>query len=295
MTNTARPALDALAEACVAAGLDPRGAEPIRIAENQIWRLSAGVIVRMAPPDRLETAAREVRVARWLADNGVRAVTPLGVDQPVESTGRVATFWEEVPAHHHGSIADVALALKELHALSPPHVRHRNARPLRPRAAEADRGASLPVEDGRWLLDLHTDLAARWATGLPTGLPRRAVHGDAWPGNIVRINGGGRLVMDLERFSVGPPEWDLASTAVRTRTTGAVTEAEYAAYCALYGHDVTDWSGYDLLARARELRMVSYAAQHAAGDPRWQAQAQHRVDCLRGRCGPRPWAWVGIL
>ena len=33
--------------------------------------------------------------------------------------------------------------------------------------------------------------------------------------------------MDLERFSAGPPEWDLVSTTVRTRTTGAVTATEY--------------------------------------------------------------------
>ncbi|MEU3193208.1 phosphotransferase [Streptomyces sp. NPDC006992] len=34
---------------------------------------------------------------------------------------------------------------------------------------------------------------------------------------------------------------------------------------------------------------------HAASHPEWRARAQHRVDCLRGRCGPRPWQWDGIL
>ncbi|MEU3702743.1 phosphotransferase [Streptomyces anulatus] len=128
----------------------------------------------------------------------------------------------------------------------------------------------------------------------PTGLPDRAVHGDAWPGNIVRT-AEGVLMMDLERFSVGPPEWDLVSTAVRAKTTGAVSAREYDRFCAVYGYDVTAWEGYPVLARARELRMVTYAAQHAANNAEWRSQAQYRIDCLRGRSGPRPWSWTGIL
>ncbi|MGC4998519.1 aminoglycoside phosphotransferase family protein [Streptomyces sp. DT195] len=294
MTNTAEPALTTLKEVCAAADLDSRGAEPLRIAENQIWRLpAAGAIVRIAPPDRRETAAREVRVARWLADNGIRAVVAMDVEQPVVRANRVATFWEETPPQTHGSIADVAFALKELHALAPPPFDIGTLDPF-VRVSERLTAAALPDGDRRWLFDLQTDLADRWAAGLPSGLPHGAVHGDAWPGNIVRADGE-RLLMDLERFSFGPPEWDLVSTAVRTRTTGAAAEDEYADFCTLYGYDVTDWAGYDLLARARELRMATYAAQHAASNPKWQAQAQHRVDCLRGRCGPRPWQWVGIM
>lgn len=102
-------------------------------------------------------------------------------------------------------------------------------------------------------------------------------------------------MMDLERFAIGPPEWDLVSTAVSARTTGAVTRVEYDEFCTVYGQDVTTRVGYEVLAAARELRMVTYAAQHAASNPRWAAQAQYRVDCLRGRCGPRPWPWKGIL
>jgi hypothetical protein len=55
------------------------------------------------------------------------------------------------------------------------------------------------------------------------------------------------------------------------------------------------WEGYELLAGARELRMTTYAAQHAATRPEWQAEAQYRVDCLRGRAEPRPWHWKGIM
>ncbi|WP_406066902.1 phosphotransferase family protein [Streptomyces sp. NBC_01077] len=65
-----------------------------------------------------------------------------------------------------------------------------------------------------------------------------AIHGDAWPGNLVRTPGG-PLLMDLGRFSLGPADWDLVSTAVRWRTTGAVTTTEYRRFCEIYGRDVT--------------------------------------------------------
>ncbi|WP_329127314.1 hypothetical protein [Streptomyces sp. NBC_01465] len=85
------------------------------------------------------------------------------------------------------------------------------------------------------------------------------------------------------------------STAVRAKTTGAVNAREYGEFCEAYGYDVTTWEGYPILAGARELRMTTFAAQHAASNEEWIGQAQYRIDCLRGRSGPRPWPWKGIL
>ncbi|MFF4315780.1 phosphotransferase family protein [Streptomyces sp. NPDC001507] len=125
-------------------------------------------------------------------------------------------------------------------------------------------------------------------------MPECVVHGDAWVGNVA-ATADGPVLLDFERVSVGPPEWDLVSTALKLTTTGAVTEAEYAEFCELYGTDVTQWEGYELLAGARELRMTTYAAQYAAAHPEWHAEAQYRVDCLRGRITDRPWRWAGIM
>ncbi|PRY31701.1 phosphotransferase family enzyme [Umezawaea tangerina] len=41
------------------------------------------------------------------------------------------------------------------------------------------------------------------------------MHGDAWVGNVVATDDGQVVVLDLERCSVGPPEWDLVSTAIK--------------------------------------------------------------------------------
>lgn len=295
MTTTGAPAIGALHEACAAVGLDARGAEPIRLAENQIWRLPGGVVARIAPPDRLTSAGREIIVARWLATNDIPVVKPLPVSQPVQAASRVVTFWEEVPSHEHGSSEDVARTLKKLHALPLPDFDIGHLDPFVRIPERLAAAQTLSSGDRHWLLSLYGDLREQWNAGLPPGLPTSPVHGDAWPGNVIRLDRGGWLLMDLERFSAGPPEWDLISTAVRARTTGAVPAAEYDAFCTVYGHDVTDWPGYPVLAGTRELRMVTYAAQHAASNTQWRAQAQHRVDCLRGRRGPRPWQWKGIL
>ncbi|MFF5659436.1 MULTISPECIES: phosphotransferase family protein [Streptomyces] len=274
--------------------MDSYGAEPVRLAENQIWRLPRQrVIVRIAQEGQSAAAAREVRVARWLADENVPAIRLVDVEQPVEADGRPVTFWAELPPQQHGSVEDVAELLTRLHSLPTPAIELGYLDPFVRVGERLHAAITIRDDDRQWLDALHRDLVAAWAER-PAGLPDRAVHGDAWPGNIVRTDDG-VLMMDLERFSVGPPEWDLVSTAVRAKTTGVVSAREYDRFCAVYGYDVTAWEGYPVLARARELRMVTYAAQHSASNAEWRSQAQYRIDCLRGRSGPRPWSWTGIL
>ncbi|MFC8532522.1 phosphotransferase family protein [Streptomyces sp. NPDC057249] len=293
-SSAAAPARHVLKQACSAVGLDSDGAEPLRLAENQIWRLPhQRVIVRIAREGQSAAAAREVRVARWLDQENVPAVRLVDVEQPVEAGGRPVTFWAELPPQEHGSVEDVAQLLAQLHSLPTPDIELGYLDPFIRVDERLQAATTICVDDKEWLRALHRDLVAAWAER-PAGLPDRAVHGDAWPGNIVRT-ADGVLMMDLERFSVGPPEWDLVSTAVRAKTTGAVSSREYDRFCAVYGHDVTAWEGYPILARARELRMVTYAAQHAASNAEWRSQAQYRIDCLRGRSGLRPWSWKGIL
>ncbi|MGO4756036.1 phosphotransferase, partial [Streptomyces sp. 2MCAF27] len=120
MTTSAVPARAALEEACALAGFDPTGAEPVRIAENEIWRLPGEVIVRIARAGQWKAAVREVLVARWLADNSVPAVRTLPVEQPVDASGRPVTFWIELPPHEIGTVRDVVTLLKQLHPLPVP-------------------------------------------------------------------------------------------------------------------------------------------------------------------------------
>lgn len=293
MTTDAAPAVYALEEACRAVGLRASGAEPVRIAENQIWRMPGRVIVRIARAGQADAAAREVRVAGWLAEHQVPAVRLHPVDQPIEADGRPVTFWEELPEHRPGSVRDVADVLRQLHSLPAPPFDIGHLDPLVRVAARIDEAVTLSDDDREWLRLRRDELETQWR-GRPHGMADRAVHGDAWVGNVVRT-AGGPVLLDLERFSKGPPEWDLVSMAVKLTSTGGVTPLEYEEFCRIYGTDVTTWEGYDLLASARELRMTTYAAQHAATRPEWEGEAQYRVDCLRGRTPPRPWSWSGIM
>ncbi|PIM71219.1 aminoglycoside phosphotransferase [Streptomyces sp. JV178] len=293
MTISAGPTRGVLEEACALAGLNPAGAESVRIAENEIWRLPGGVIVRIARPGQWKAAVREVLVARWLADNRVSAVRALPYEQPIEAAGRPVTFWVELPPHEIGTVMDVITLLKQLHPLPVPDLPLDQLDPFVRVAERIEAATSLPEDDRGWLRDRHAELRKQWERR-PAGLPECVVHGDAWVGNVARTPEG-PVLLDFERASVGPPEWDLVSTAVKMTTTGAVTEVEYAEFCEAYGMDVTKWEGYELLAGARELRMTTYAAQHAATRPEWQAEARYRVDCLRGRAEPRPWHWKGIM
>lgn len=284
-----------LREACAQAGLNAMGAEPIRLGENAIFRLPGGVVARVARAGQQEAARREVAVSRWLNASGVSAVAVWGdLAQPVDVNGRSVTFWDELPPHVPGSLPQVAAVLTKLHALPvpagiplgalAPFVR------LRERIGQA---VTLTEEDRAWLADRLATLEQEWSA-LSGTMTTSVVHGDAWTGNIAATADGQVILLDLERCSLGPPEWDLVSTAVKYATFGQVTRAEYQQFCGAYGNDVTNRDGYQTLRDIRELRVTCYAAQQAADHPRLVDEASLRVACLRGRHGPRPWPWTPV-
>lgn len=278
-----------LKQACAQVGLSSSGAELIRQGENALYRLPNQIVVRIARPGQAAAAAKEVAVSRWLASAGIKAVEALDdVVQPVVIDGRPVTFWRELPEDRHGTPAEVATVLKQLHGSPLPN--DFELPPLAPfvRLAERIDGATTLTDDGRsWLRRQLDHLTDAFVT-LPAGLPRSAIHGDAWGGNVV-MTAGGAVLLDLERFSAGPPEWDLVSTAVRYTTFGTMAAPEYDAFATTYGHDVTTWPGFTILRDIRELRVTCYAAQRASENPTFQPEAALRVASLRGLQGPRPW------
>jgi aminoglycoside phosphotransferase (APT) family kinase protein len=288
-----------LVAACRQVGLDPGDAEPIRFGENALYRLAGQrVVVRLARPGPAawSTATKEVRVSGWLAAHGVPAVQALeGFEQPVDVAGRIVTFWEELPPHRYGRYPEIARALRQLHALPVPD--ELELEPLAPFTQLATRitaATALSTDDRDWLAGQLADLKERY-THLPRGLPPAVVHGDASAGNVVATDDGQVFLLDLERFSVGPPEWDLVATAIDHTTFGILSEDGYREFCEEYGSEVTQWEGFELLRDARELRISCWMAQLATEHPEAQEQAALRVACLRGKHGPRPWPWKPIF
>ncbi|MEV6984156.1 aminoglycoside phosphotransferase family protein [Sphaerisporangium sp. NPDC051017] len=291
MTGTSEETARAmLREACAEAGLDATGATLVRQGENTIYRLPGGVIARVSRPGQVSAAAREVSIARWLEASGVPAVQVLpDVVQPVDVGGRAVTFWRELPPHRHGTAVQVATALRRLHDLAIPS--DIDITPLDPFVRltdRIDRARTLLEDDRAWMRAHLKHLMERYAD-LPPGRSLCVVHGDAWVGNVVSTDGGEVVLLDLERSSVGPPEWDLVSTAVKAFTLGGIPVEDYRDFVGVYGYDVTAWEGFEILRDIREFRMTCMAAQVAAENPTRRDEADRRLASLRGWRGSRPW------
>ncbi|MBB3733806.1 aminoglycoside phosphotransferase family protein [Nonomuraea dietziae] len=284
-----------LEAACTQAGLDPHAAELLRLGENALYRLPGGIIARISRAGQTAAAVREVQVARWLEAQEVPAVQALpNVDQPAEVDGRAVTWWQELPPHRHGTAVEVAAALRRLHDLPPP-ITFDVGRldPFVRLSDRIERAATLSEADRAWMREHLAVLQGRYAE-LPTGLSPSVVHGDAWIGNVVATNDSRVVLLDLERCSVGPPEWDLVSTAVKVFTLAGITIEDYQRFVDAYGHDVTRWAGFELLRDIREFRLVCMAAQAAGENPTRADEAALRLACLRGERGPRPWHWTAV-
>ncbi|MGH4026168.1 MAG: phosphotransferase enzyme family protein [Pseudonocardiaceae bacterium] len=292
-TRSINDYLAVLGNACTRVGLDPGPALPVRLGENAIFRLPGGIVIRIARPGQFDAAAREVKIARWLAYHGVSAVRALpGIAEPVVSKGRAVTFWEELPPHQHGTPIQIGDMLRRLHTLPLPT--SFTLAPLAPFVRVADRidtATILSDADRAWLHGRLDELQDRYAA-LPSGLPHCVIHGDIWAGNVVSTLDGHAVLLDLERCSIGPPEWDLVSIAIKHTSFAWLTKDDYQQFCDRAGYDVMTWDGFALLRDIRELRMACYLAQHATEHPAAHNEAQHRIACLRGTHGPRPWTWT---
>jgi Ser/Thr protein kinase RdoA (MazF antagonist) len=287
--------LETLRLACQQAGIGSGdSAEPISLGENAIFRVPGSVVVRIARPGQQAAARREITVATWMEDSGIPAVQALrDIPQPVEVGQQAITFWRELPPHRGGTYAEIGAALRRLHATPPPSDLALGTIAPFVRLGTRIEGATTLAEDERtWLQTFLAQLEAEWHE-LPQGQAWCVVHGDAHGGNIVATEDGRVVMLDLERTSFGPPEWDTAQTATYVTSFGWGTAADYDTFCHAYGHDVTAWDGFPLLRSIRELRMTTWLAQLASTDASLHAQVEYRVACLRGQNGSRPWRdWV---
>jgi hypothetical protein len=290
----ARTASEAVYAAAAEAGVDARTHDSD--SKGGLYHLPHGVDARAEGFDRLETAKKEVRLARWLSSHRVDVVEALAVEQPVVVDSWVVTFWHRLSACRRGTPAEVAAVLRHLHSVQPPE--DIPLRPLQPFSQLRERindASALTPDDQAWLGSHLDDLQEKWDNGLPAGLEVSVVHGDPWMGNVAVSEDGIPRLLNLGRCSIGRPEWDLTSNAIKRTSTHGITPEEYSKFVGVYGFDVIQWEGYPLLRDIREFRMTCHLAQVAAEDAAYMSEAQLRVDCLRGRRGPRPWPWTDYV
>ncbi|MGV9383592.1 phosphotransferase family protein [Nonomuraea sp. NPDC003707] len=263
------------------------------VGDNGVFRLpNERIVARVAwGMSALESVERELRVAAWLAEHHLPAVRPSFVvaKQPVLSDGRVITFWEEIPDPQQGRPADIGALLRRLHALpAPPNGMLPAFDPFYRQDSHIRDAAGLDERNRRFLLDLLEELRAAYAA-LPFAHAPRAIHGDPHRKNLVRSSDGHAVMLDLERFAIGPVEWDLVVVA-NYHVVGWYTAAEYGAFVDAYGADITQWEGFATLARVRQLRMTTWLAGRTGREPRLIPEALNRIATLRDPGGPhRPW------
>ncbi|WP_433513780.1 phosphotransferase family protein [Nonomuraea sp. CA-143628] len=291
---TEATAFHTLQAACDTTGLSWSGATRLGpVGDNGVYRLpDERIVARVAwGMAALPTVERELRVAAWLAEQDLPAVRPSAAvpDQPLLCDDRVVTFWEEIPAPQQGLPADIGALLRRLHALpAPPEGLLPVFNPFERQDAHIRDAGGLDEQDRRFLLDLLEELQAAYAA-LPFAHSPRAIHGDPHRKNLVRGADGQTVMLDLERFAVGPLEWDLIVPAVY-QLVGWYDDAEYEAFADAYGWDITQWAGFSTLATVRRLRMTTWLAGRTGREPRLIPEVRRRIATLRDRAAHhRPW------
>ncbi|MBB5159961.1 Ser/Thr protein kinase RdoA (MazF antagonist) [Saccharopolyspora phatthalungensis] len=163
-------------------------------------------------------------MSSWLHSAHIPVVRP--VEEPVELNDTVVTFWHELPPHRPATPAEIGQFLRKLHGTPPPAEGLLAA--LRPfvRVAERIDAARILADDKKFLHERLGDLKTRWKTAtFMLGLA--VVHGDPHDNNIVATDDGTVLALDLERFAIGPLEWDLTLVAIEYDSFSWVSPAEY--------------------------------------------------------------------
>ncbi|MFE5374142.1 phosphotransferase family protein [Streptomyces mirabilis] len=282
-----------LREACGTAGLDPGGAELLRLGSNAVYRLSGSpVIVRIArDPDVLEEMERAVRVARWLEAEDLPATrVPAGITQPLAVGSRVVTFWESVQEREeYATVGELADLLRRLHWLEEPEsLRLPYFDPFAKLSASLGRMDGV-TEDDRTFLEERAEKLNKDYDRLDFVLPFGMIHGDASIGNVLRHRDGHAVLIDLDGFALAPREWDLIQTAMFYDRYGWHTKAEYAEFVHRYGFDLMNWPGYETLADLRELMMVVWLGHQVASSERSAEEFARRVRSLRTGEGRNEW------
>ncbi|QEV64953.1 aminoglycoside phosphotransferase family protein [Streptomyces spectabilis] len=282
-----------LREACETVGLDPSGAELLRLGSNAVYRLaSLPVIVRIArDPAVLAEMERAAGVARWLETVDFPATRVLAdAAQPVVVRGRVVAFWESVQEREeYATVGELADLLRRFHWLEEPEsLRLPYFDPLaKLSAALADLTAV--SEDDRSFLEERAAKLSKDYDRLDFVLPFGLIHGDANIGNVLRHRDGHAVFIDLDGLALAPREWDLILTAMYYDRYGWHSKAEYAEFVHRYGFDLMNWPGYETLADLRELMMVVWIGHQVGASERSAAEFALRMASLRTGEGRKSW------
>jgi aminoglycoside phosphotransferase (APT) family kinase protein len=288
---TSQEARATLQEACKVAGLASEDAQLIRLGENALFVLAAEqVVVRIARSlDVLDDARKEVAVSAWLHEAGLPAARTTHHPQPLVVRDRPVTLWHFIDnGGDAATLTDLAEVLRVLHRLPVPEGLALPQLDILGRVSERISSTNgLSDEERHFLLRKYHQLRTAYEA-LHFPLATCAVHGDAHSDNLIKAIDGTIVLIDLERFAFGPPETDLAVTALE-HSLGWGTRAEYDQFAERYGFDVLAWEGYPVLRDINELKMTTWLMQNVNEDEAIAREFRNRLFCLQNPDAPRQW------
>ncbi|NKY55234.1 phosphotransferase enzyme family protein [Nocardia flavorosea] len=286
---------DILRRAAAAAGIDPTDAAPLRTGSNDIFELRNGIIARIGKPNSIDTAERELQVSRWLNVSGIPTVEASESRyRPTVVDNRPVTWWRLIPDHRPSTPAELGAALRRLHVLDPPTTFELpQYQPFARVLEELSAATAIGDEDQKWLIQHYSTLRQQYEQ-LPPAERKAVIHGDAWQGNLIVSHSGTPVFLDLDKVSIGRPEWDLVQLAVDHTDFTRLTAADYRSFVAAYGgHDMTTSTMFRLFADIQEIRWTTFAIGLSHRDESARAEAAHRIACLRGYIA-KPWVWNAL-
>jgi aminoglycoside phosphotransferase len=226
-----------------------------------------GVFAKVTDPHGVDRMVVEATFARWATKAAVAVVALAGeiADQPVIGEFGAATFW---PLYKPVAVDEVDMvwlgrSLADLHG--------RRILPTLPKwdSKAWFRSTLADLRSNRLDSPLVRDLERQGerilatATRLSDSVPAVAVHGDAFPDNVV-ADGDRLLLIDFELAHVGPAALDLSPTIVLARRFG-FPRSSSDILLETYGR--TDPALLDAMVEVMELRVTCgaigrYAGQH---------------------------------
>lgn len=272
-------------EAAAAIGRPTRGTELIKFTNNAVVRLrKVGLVVRIAGSTVMRTRLPGViAAARLFEEHHVPAVRLWPGEQPLHVRDHLATIWVEAePSHASAHPDELARLVKQVHQLPPPYPQEIPAwsltAGLRQRISD---GTDMAPETIAYLSaeldDVQRDLAT--LSAIPPLLPPGLIHGDAHTGNVITTCSG-PILCDFDSTSYGPREWDLTPAAVGTLRFRYSPDV-HQSMVVHHEVDVTEWPGFPVLRRLRELQLIISVIPALSVNPGLLPQWRHRLSTYR--------------
>lgn len=259
-------------------GLDVSGATLVRDVSTVVFRVG-DMAVKVHPPT--VDAARLRTVYATVAPSPA-CLHPLTT--PVVTGHGVVTLWPWLAGRlpERRTWPRIGALLRTFHATTAATPELPDWQPL---SRLADQVAGLPAPLGGILLTARDRLLAEVAE-VDSDLGRGVIHGDVSADNVL-VHLRRPVFIDLDFVAVGPREYDLVGAAMR-HERGELDGPGYAAFCAAYGADVRNWSGFPTVRAVCELGALTFGIWVARHTGRPMPDLQQRVrqwrrDRTRGR------------